>query len=175
MHRALAAALVLASATARAQPAPEHEQKHASTALAISLGSTAAAVGMFALGYKTDRPELLAGGALLGVAAPSFGRWYAGEYSTGGLYLRLGGAALALAGLVTAMHYSWANEMVPDAAAGLAIAGGGLFVGGALYDIGTAPKAVERYNNQHAIGVSPMVTSSGGGPSGFGLSIGGSF
>lgn len=177
MRGALAiAGVLLAGATAHAQPADgEHEEKHASTAVALALGGTAAGVGMFFLGAHTDRPELIAGGALTALAAPSFGRWYAGEYSTGGLYLRLGGAGLALTALVMMMQNKWPDADLGDTATALAITGGTLFAGGAIYDIATAPKAVERSNRKHAISISPGVVSSGGGPAGFGLQIGGSF
>ena len=177
MRAAISIALVLASTTAYAQPAEEddHEEKHASTGIALALGSTAAGVGMFFLGKYTDRPELMAGGAITAIAAPSFGRWYAGEYLTAGLGLRLGGTALAATALFMVMQNRWPDADLDDAAGALAISAGALFVGGMIYDVATTPNAVDRYNTRRGFSVSPTVVSSGGGPSGFGLSLGGSF
>ncbi len=168
-------ALLAGAAPARAQPAEPEEEKHQSTALALSIGGTLAGVGLFAFGYHSDRPELLAGGALTAIVAPSFGHFYAGEYVTPGGIVRLGGAGLALTGLVIAMtHWSSPNGP-PDYAGVLAVGGGILMASGAIADIAGTPRAVARYNRKHAFSISPSVVSSGGGPSGFGLSIGGSF
>lgn len=176
MRASIALVVVLATTVAHAEPAEvEHvEKKDTATALVLSLGGTAAAVSMFAVGYRTDQPALLAGGAITALAAPSFGHIYAGEYVTPGTIVRFCGAGLALAGLVAAMSHWDSPGGTPDYAGVLAITGGSLFAAGSLYDIVTAPKAVRRYNEKHAISLSPSVVSSGG-PAGVGLSIGGSF
>lgn len=177
----------------------EDGPKSPGTALAWSLGGTAAAVGLVALGgAMTDRTTgdptpLGAGlstvGSLTVWVAPSFGHFYADRYWTTGLKVRLGGVLVASAGAI-AVFTCVASEtdgsgddqcVLPLLLLG---AGAGMVIGGAAHDVATAPRAARRYNARYAaraqgwaaahLQVAPTLVGSAAGR-GPGLVLGGSF
>jgi hypothetical protein len=157
------------------------------TALALSIGGTLAGPALMVAGVVAlDNSGAIDGdaggrlvvpgtlvftGAAMTVLGPSFGHWYAGRALTPGMALRAGGLALAAAGAVGAIG----NCEIDDGNCGadpgrLAVyAGIATFVGGAVYDIATAPRRV-RERNQRVLAIVPTVSATGGG-----VSIAGAF
>ena len=151
------------------------------TALALSIGGTLGSWGLLiaSSGMVDDRASaaiaLGSVGALGAVLGPSFGHWYAGKVATRGLGLRVGGIGSALLGLfllVTDCPLDH-EETLCDSKIGLVtlIGGAGLFLGGTIDDIVTAPRRVRRRNQRLAgVALAPMVT-----PRSAGLALGGWF
>lgn len=151
------------------------ETKSESVALALSLGGT---IGSYALMYFAadaaanedgDKYEALGtAGALGAVFAPSFGHWYAGKFGTRGLALR--GAALGVG--LTAMVWAFsecplfASEDECHDSGGpaiLAVGALGLWIGGTIDDIATAPGRVRAHNRRvSGLAIVPVVKSDGG-------------
>jgi hypothetical protein len=163
--------------------APSGEQLSESTALALSLGGTLGSWGLligapFVSYYGDDDAAVVMGvaGGLGVVLAPSFGRWYAGQFFTRGLGLRVAGAGLTLVGASAAVAggISIGHDDTPedDKGAGfgpvLLLAGLGMFVWGTAEDIARAPGAVRRKNHERAgagtsIAFAPLVTQQSAG------------
>jgi hypothetical protein len=177
--------LVLALAgTAAAQPAltpptplpaaqPSGDELSENTALLWSLGGTAVSWGLVAAsagaGQQSETVRALAVvGGIGTMFAPSFGHWYAHDALTRGLGLRWLGGGVVVAAAVVAFSecplFS-GEDCHPSAAAPLlAIAGGGLFIGGTIDDIVTAPGAVRRRNQRlHDVAIVPMIRRDHGG------------
>ncbi len=156
-------------------PAPaSHEELSENTALALSVGGTIASWTMVlaASGMEQQGDGANAIGIIGGFGvwfAPSFGHWYAHSYATRGLGLRGLGGAAALAGLVVAFSecplFSTEEECHESKVAPvLVIAGIGLFVGGTIDDIATAPRAARRYNHRFDnVSIVPVVKHDSGG------------
>lgn len=160
--RALAAfaALVLAAPVARAE-----ERKDESTAFALSATGTLISTVLLAQAAHTQSDGYFHAAALGLAIAPSLGHWYAGEYLSGGMVARAGGAALVVIG-----SQIDGCEDACDAGMALMMGGAATFVAGVLWDVATAPKAARSWNKRHEISITPSLTSDGGG-----LSLGGSF
>ena len=169
--RFVALLLILACATARADDTSRPDDKSPDTAKYLSGGASAVsgAVLLYAfleppLGQPFNRPVLYTG---LGLAAitPSLGEFYAGEYITPGLGIRIAAAGLAV--------YAMQNEtekVTCDTAssfsdpkctqlkgAGIALVGVAAigFIGGMWYDALDAGDAVGRWRKRHNIVVAP--------------------
>jgi len=179
MRAALIAAwLVLAMAgTAAAQPgmtAPsslpppptrqQGEELSESTAAWLSLGGTAASWTLLAVASKMDQGgssnagHIATIGALGTLFAPSFGHWYAHSYLTRGLGLRVAGAAATLLGF--SLLLSQCEDECSNAgfAAALMLGGAGLYLGGTIDDIATAPGKVRQYNQRFQnVVIAPMI------------------
>src|ERR1051325_9122121 len=94
----IAAILVLLARVAAAQPV-QVDEKSPDTALALSLGGTAASVGMVVIGAQQHNPELATAGVLSSLVTPSLGHWYSGHYLTAGLGIRVASATAFTVGL----------------------------------------------------------------------------
>ena len=140
------------------------------TALALSLGGTAASYALLfggALGGSGTAELVGLGGVML---APSFGHWYADKYLTRGLGLRAAGLGVVITGAMIALSecpltFDHSAEPCEESAlpSAVAIAGLGLFVWGTLDDIVTAPRRVRARNAAHPIAVVPTLRGDGGG------------
>ncbi|MGN6107141.1 MAG: hypothetical protein ACTHU0_18685 [Kofleriaceae bacterium] len=153
---------------------PRGEVLDEDIALGLSLGGTVAAWSMILGGAVLDasgRGELGSwvytvglGGTLL---APGLGHWYAGTFATRGLGLRALGAGAAFAGLVLIFGSVWDQDdgdAEGSVGVGLLIAGGGLYVGGTIDDIVTAPGRVRRHNQRFEhVTLVPTIHHTGGG------------
>lgn len=103
-------------------------------------------------------------GALGTLVAPSFGHWYARSFLTRGLGLRVAGATATFFGL--AILISQCEDECSNAglAAALMLGGAGLYVGGTIDDIATAPGKVRRYNERfHDVALVPMIRGDSSG------------
>ena len=175
----LAAATALLASTAAHADTPEGG-KDENTALLLSLGGTAASVALVVAGANSEGSNgdsLVTIGLLSSLVTPSFGHWYAGDYFTAGMGMRAGGGLLAIVGLGQALGCAFAEESDSscngDSGAAFMLLGVGLYAGGTIYDIATAPSAARRWNEHH-LQLSPMMVSSGA-HSGMGVGLGGTF
>lgn len=135
-------------------PGEVGELQSESTALWLSLGGTAASIGLLAggaaLGEKVPafRFASVIGGLTLPFA-PCFGHWYSGSYATRGLALRGAGAFVGLVafGLAISAGGTTVDEdrRRTTIIGALSIAGG-LWVAGTVDDIIQAPRRVHRRN-----------------------------
>ncbi|MEZ4398841.1 MAG: hypothetical protein R3B06_02390 [Kofleriaceae bacterium] len=145
------------------------------TALGLSLGVTLAGVAVSAVAGQTDSGPLSSAGGAMIFFGPSVGHWYTGDYLTTGLGMRVAGSGLAVLGIVMALSGNGPGRS-SDGADGtgllLVMAGAGLYVGGTVHDIATAPRAARRKNRTLAarVALSPTVTRTSAG-----LAVGGSF
>ncbi|MBP6837611.1 MAG: hypothetical protein KA190_09925 [Kofleriaceae bacterium] len=154
---------------------PPARTRSPGTALALSLGGTAAAYAMVAWG--TAAPGSAAGqtlgwvGAGSALIAPSLGQWYAGEGFTTGLGLRLGGASMGAVGAIGLMRCAErSGDVVPSCPGSmlLLVGASGLVLTGVIHDIATAPRAARRFNTRAAerrrasVQAVPALVSAGG-------------
>jgi hypothetical protein len=159
--------------TARAANA---DLKNEDTALAWSLGGTAASVGMMVIGAKSNNGELAVAGALSSLITPSLGEWYAGQYMTWGMGLRAAGLVSMTAGAVDS--FCWDNCDQNKVSQGRTLLTLGMigYIGGALVDIAGAPHAARSYNEAHASHLSFAPTAlRSGSTTAYGVGVGGSF
>ena len=169
--------VLLACATA-------HADKSRETAKYLSGGASAVSGAVLLFGFLDapkgevfDTPVLYTG---LGLAAvtPSLGEYYAGEWFTPGLAIRVASAGLAVYAiqneqeLVRCDTASSASQPMCKELKGAGIAMIGVaaigFVGGMWYDALDAGDAVDRWRSRHGIVVAPTI-----GPT-TGVSIAGS-
>lgn len=162
-------------------PAPNQpgELKSEETALLLSLGGTVASWGlMLGASQVTDDPEaysaLATAGAIGMMFAPSVGHWYAGKFATRGMGLRALAAVTGLVGLAVALDQCplFSSEPCDGMTGAILILGSaGLFVGGTIDDIVTAPRRVRRLNRERGgVAIAPTVTHHSAG-----LALGGRF
>ncbi|MGE0551453.1 MAG: hypothetical protein AB7O24_15285 [Kofleriaceae bacterium] len=122
---------------------------------------------LFAGRYGNSYNEpLLFTGLGTSVITPSLGQWYAGEWFTIGMGVRLGAAGLATFAVVaksddvrcnTSEQYKECKSLSGTAVALLGIAAIA-YVGGAAYDVMTAQEAVENYNKRkRGLAIAPTV------------------
>jgi hypothetical protein len=177
MSRAVPTFLVLVALVGAASADPPRAKRR-DVAILLALGGTIAPFVLAAPATSSEHPSNLAigfaaaGGVAL-VAAPSAGHWYAGTPVTWGLGMRVVGAAL-IAGMIYVAHEhdcrTCGFEMGPALGT---IAGGALVMSGAIADIVTAGRAVDRWNSAHgAIDVTPTAMAIGGG---YGIGVVGRF
>jgi hypothetical protein len=167
------------------------DEKSESVATGLSLGITAAGVGLIALGVMNAAsdaplhdalPPLLTAGVAGVVLGPSAGRWYARDAWSAGLGLRLAGAAGFAIGSSLALSelYKWRPQRDTstfDLGLRIGAVGGAAFVTGVVLDLATAHRAVERYNRAHAarkLSVVPTVVRAANAPQA-GLAVIGTF
>lgn len=177
----LSVVLVLIARVAAADPTEPSEIKNPDTALALSVGATAVSVGMVALGTQHGSSgDLIAVGVLSSLVTPSLGHWYAGDYFTTGLGIRLISAATFVGGVAEVFASScWdspCNENTGGAQTGAVLAIMGMigYGTGTVLDIATAPKAAREYNARHRLVVTPTLLTPPSGPV-MGVGIGGRF
>lgn len=166
------ATLALLATPARAEHDEPDDAKSPGTATALAVGGTLLPAAAIALGFSVvdDNPGLgslaiTTGTIGLGLG-PSAGHWYAGKSVTGGLGLRVLGAAVAGAGAMKAMDDCFL-ETQPCSSVGdsIMVAGAAVFVGGVVWDIATADNAARDWNRRHGVSVSvaPTVTDRSAG------------
>ena len=185
MLRTIALLLVLGTRVASAEDTDG--TKSPATALALSAGGVTASLGMLIGGlYGASQARhggsegawdtVAAVGAASTLVTPSLGEWYSGKYLTGGLGLRLGGIALAAAGVSTVAICIDCGH--PDNSGAIALVGVGAlaYLGGIILDVATAPSAAREHNTKPKTRVM-VVPSVGKWPSGpaYGMGLGGSF
>jgi len=157
------------------------EEKSETTALALSLVGTLGSYALIAASAANENSD--ASGAMATVGAlgawfgPSFGHWYAGKIATSGLGMRAAAAGLGLTAIMWAFAecplFSEDECHSSVAPAVLLVGAAGLWVGGTISDISSAPARVREYNrNLRASGLAivPTVSSDGGS-----VSVAGSF
>jgi hypothetical protein len=142
------------------------EELSEGTAVWLSLGGTLASWTLIGVATNTDNQgsntgRIAAIGAFGTLLAPSFGHWYARSFFTRGLALRLAGALSAFLGAAGAFaecdDCSNSGTTLP---VGLLLVGAGLYIGGTIDDIVTAPGDVRRYNHQFEnVTIAPMIRS----------------
>jgi hypothetical protein len=166
--------VLLATATASAQPATtqpstttqptevkaSEDGKSQRLAFAMSFGLTTAGMATLFVTGSLSQPDeygrtlrseyklplYLTAGVLLAVG-PSSGHIYAGEYWNGATTVRVvSGGLMVLAGAAIDDGSHNGNE----GAAVVTVASAIVFLGASLYECGTAPRAVRRYNARHA-------------------------
>ncbi len=167
--------LVLASATARADKSPDTARYLSGGASAVSGGVLLYAFLEPPLGQPFNRPVMYTG-LVLATVTPSLGEFYAGEYFTTGMAVRIAAAGLATYAMqeetevVTCDTSSSANDpkCTQLKGAGIALIGVAAigFIGGMWYDSLDAADAVDRWRARHNIVVTPT---------GNGIALGGSF
>lgn len=168
----LLALIVVATAAA---PAAAEEAKDPDVALGYSIGGTALSAGMVLVGVtmpEVNGEQLVTLGVLSSLVTPALGHWYAGDYLTWGMAVRLAGGAVAIAGV--AQSFCWENCTGNEGGGALILAGLGVYAGGVVLDIATAPRAARKWNNAHGMQVAPTMVSTGGSPA-VGLGLGGTF
>jgi len=155
------------------RPARTGERLSEEMALALSVAGTVGSWGLLlGAGYiaqdSEEAAELLATTGALGVMfGPGFGHWYAGKFATRGLGLRAAGLASAVLGVGVALAecplFS-EEECDPSVGTTLLIVGAGLFIGGTIDDIVTAPSRARRRNQRfESVGIAPVLTSRSAG------------
>jgi hypothetical protein len=167
--------LLAAGSTASAKPHRSRETARWLSIGGVlgSVAIASVGAGMLAYGFSDGRGYNLAyegtrttGELLIGIGAattlvtPSLGEWYAGELWSTGMKLRVAGIGVGL--LATAVYFGsgsaescfqldggdYCSPGSPRAVAATEVIGGiagALFVGGIIYDLVGAAKAVDRY------------------------------
>ena len=154
--------------------------KSADTALMLSLGGTAASIGLVVAGGAANNGGMVAAGLLSSLVTPSFGEWYAGKPLTAGMGIRVASAAAEIAGIAEALK-CWDTEnscSSNDGAAGALMLGGLIgYAAGTIYDIADAPSSAREYNRAHGwhATVTPTVMRTPSGSTTMGVGLGGAF
>ena len=180
---ALSLSLVLAASLSVAHARP----RKLSTAYAISgVGtgvSVALVLGAFALpSHSGDINEpLLWTGLGTSIFTPSLGNFYAEQYFTIGMAVRLGAAGMMAYVAATQRQDVACNTLMPMTCrettnTGITLIGlaGLIYIGGAAADFHALPDAMDRYNERHRFQWAPTLTPSPTG-SGAMLGLGGRF
>jgi len=154
--------------------APVVSEKSEVVATGLAFGTTLGGFGLIALGASLHSGVVgTLGGAAMFVG-PSAGHIYAGEngHAVGMTLLRGAGAATFLYGLMTdtivadgPREYSQHPSARP-----LMVLGAAVFLGGTLYDMFDAHRAVRRANAENAVVVAPMISAQSAG-----VAVAGSF
>ncbi|CAN5920256.1 hypothetical protein BH11MYX3_BH11MYX3_08370 [soil metagenome] len=179
--------LVLA-ATLAAVPGVAHAKpRKLNTAYALSGVGTGASLALIAGAFLLPSHSgdinlpMLYSGLATSVVTPSLGNWYAGNWLTVGMGIRVVAGGLATYVAITQRDEVQCGGAMPDFCRRLSNTGvtllgiaGIVYVGGAAYDFKTLQGDVDTYNAKHPFQWAPTVAPS---PSGTGavLGIGGVF
>jgi hypothetical protein len=118
------------------------------------------------------------------VFTPALGHWYAGQWFTLGTAIRLGGAALGALAIATqnetvqctpAPASGQMCQQITGNGLGLLMLAGIAYIGGAAYDLRDTSDAVDRYNREHGVFITPTAMRGPNGAPVAGLAIGGVF
>jgi hypothetical protein len=184
MRRLVLLCAFLATTTAHAGPKkPSTARLLSGTAAAVSGAVTMTGFMLQKDGDPYNAPVLYTGIGLLAIT-PSLGEFYAGQYLTIGMGVRVAAAGLAL---YTLEHYTRLAkcplappsdppecDILTEGAYPLLGIAAITFIGGVWYDVLDAKDAAERYNKKHGFTVAPVPMT---GPQGTtpGVMLGGSF
>ena len=172
MRRVLVAVfLVLACSTAHAEKDPKTATILAASSAGVS-GAVVVTGFMTAPAGKRINPPITYTGVGLLFVTPSLGHFYAGQYLTWGMGIRLAAAAVAVYALETQTSLAVCDdatssmdppcEIFSEGAyplLGIAAIG---FIGGVWYDVLDADDAVHRYNKKHGMSIVPGVPTANG-------------
>lgn len=149
--------------------------KSENTALALSLGGTAASAALVIAGGQMNNGGMISAGLLSSLLTPSLGEWYSGKLVTAGMGIRAASAVVTVVGIAQSLKCLDAEgDCHTDASAPILLAGGLIgYAGGTIYDIATAPGEARRYNDRHGLTLTlaptPLRTPSGQATMGVGL------
>lgn len=173
--------------TAPTASADSGARKDPDVALEVSAAGATVSLALIAAGLAPDLDidsglKLVGLGLASGIFTPSLGAWYAGKYWTGGLGLRLAGAAAMVTGLAKMPPWcfdqcTFDEKRERDANESLALMGLGLagYLGGMVWDIAAAPSAAREFNASHHVVLAPTVLGAARGGPAYGLGIAGGF
>jgi hypothetical protein len=146
------------------------EELSETTALLLSLGGTAASWGLIAVAIEMDDQGISHAGAIGTIGAlgtffaPSFGHLYAHSFTSRGLGLRSAGVVAVLVAGMIAVEEGVTGNSNPHPVEAFLIAGAGLYVGGTIDDIVTAPGEARRYNHRFGnVAIVPMIRGDNSG------------
>jgi hypothetical protein len=118
------------------------------------------------------------------VFTPTLGHWYAGQWLTFGMAIRGGAAALGAVAIATqnetvqctpAPASGQTCQQITGTGLGLLMLAGIAYIGGAAYDLRDTSDAVDRYNREHGVFITPTAMRGATGTPVAGLAIGGVF
>jgi hypothetical protein len=146
-------ALARAQSAPAAEPAPTTGDRYSEgTALALSLGVTAAGVATVAV--RPDNDVLMTAGLMMAYVGPSAGHLYTGELFTRGLGVRTLGVVATLTGAMIAFSDCglFAPQPCEESPVGptIAVLGVAAYAAGTIDDILTAPGRAARMNRAAA-------------------------
>jgi len=182
MRRFAPLVLVLACATARAEKRRETAQLLSGGGAGVSSALVLAGFMLASNGEVVNQPLFYAGlGSSL--VTPALGEWYAGEWFTPGMAIRIAAGGLATFALRHEQTTVTCDTATSSDQKCNQLTGGGIallgvaaiaYVGGVWYDALDAGDAVDRYNQRHGFTVTPTVVP---GPAGAapGVSLAGYF
>jgi hypothetical protein len=169
-------------------PTPGATRRDPAIALGLSLGVTAAGLGLLAAAPPADESDLGDGMALAGLLAiligPTTGHLYADRIGNTGLGIRAVSASVGLvafSGLgLCAFDLSGDDDDDGEHCGWWAMAAVGsslLYAGGTIYEIVDAPRAARAYNQRHGLdlALAPTAVRAGDGSQAPGLAVSGSF
>ncbi|MGE0870392.1 MAG: hypothetical protein AB7P03_17645 [Kofleriaceae bacterium] len=187
--RSIPVVVVLAVALAVVPARAEGERNPTTGKVLSGVGagvSSALLVSSFLFGdrYGSSYNEpLFYSGLASSVITPSLGQWYGGQWVTIGMGVRAGAAGLATFAVFVKSdevrcnnteQYATCKSLSGAAVALLGVAAIA-YIGGAAYDVITAPDAVERYNKRRrGLALSPTVIPTSTTPTA-GLMLSGAF
>lgn len=156
--------MLLACAVAHADDKSPDTARYLSGGGAAVSGAILLTAFLVPSGVDPFNAPLLYTGLATAVVAPSLGEYYAGEWFTPGLAIRLASAGLAVYAVqneektVTCLDMPSAGTQCKELkGAGVALIGVAAigFIGGMWYDTLDAPDAVNRWRARHGITVTP--------------------
>jgi len=176
MARRLALALLAIVALTTSAHADRRDRKTALVLSGVGTGLSSVVIlssAMFAQNGDAANYPMLWAGLATSIVTPSAGEFYAGEYVTPGMAVRIGAVGLATYSIVNERKIVTCNDgsganckvFLPNGVAILGLAAIA-YVGGAAYDVIDAPDAADRYNNRHGFVIAPtaMATPTGLAP-----------
>lgn len=154
--------LVMWGTSARA----EKQRKTAQILSGVGVGVSSALILSSFLARDTYHPvnePLLYAGLGSSLITPSLGEWYAGDWLTVGMAVRVAAVGLATFAVAHEQHEVTCDVPSPGktckvfSGGGIALLGiaGIAYIGGAAYDVADAPAAVNRYNRRHGFVLAP--------------------
>jgi hypothetical protein len=171
-RRAMLRSLVLGGVLVGLTASPALAEKKRSTAKNLSIAGTVASSGLivasalFADRDPVNRPLFIAGLAS-SIVTPSLGQFYAGEYLTVGMGIRVLAVGLATYAVFNqteskpcGVQGDRCESLSQEAVVLLGISGIG-FIAGMAYDVYDAPEAADRHNKKHGIYVNAARATDG--------------
>jgi len=141
-------------------PSLEPADRSPATALTLSLASTVA--GYVVAAEASTNQRLADVGVVLFLVGPTIGQAYAGNTFNRGLAVRAGGLALVFIGAPLSLaSQDHCCAISSGSGAALLLTGFLMYIGGATYEIATAPEAARRYNREHRTSVAIVPTGGG--------------